>query len=59
MVFVETWHGTPLKKLAFDLDDVHIAGRDHKSAFYRDTRAWNYLVSANRFSSILVKLVAL
>ena len=51
MVFVETWHGTPLKKLAFDLEDVHLASKDHKSEFYKDTRVWDYLVSANRFST--------
>ncbi len=51
MVFLETWHGTPLKKLAFDLDDIHAASQDHKETFYRDSRAWDYLVSANRFST--------
>ncbi len=51
MVFLETWHGTPLKKLVFDMDDVHSASRDHKESFYRDSRKWDYLVSANRFST--------
>jgi len=51
MVFLETWHGTPLKKLVFDMDDVHSASRDHKVSFYRDSRKWDYLISANRFST--------
>lgn len=51
MVFLETWHGTPLKKLAFDLDDIHAASQDHKETFYRDSRLWDYLVSANPFST--------
>ena len=50
-MFLETWHGTPLKKLAFDLDDIHAASQNHKTMFYRQGKAWNYLISANRFST--------
>lgn len=51
VVYLETWHGTPLKKLAFDLDDIHAASQDHKKLFYRQSKAWDYLISANRFST--------
>lgn len=51
MVILETWHGTPLKKLAFDLDDIHAASQNQKETFYRDTRLWDYLISANPFST--------
>lgn len=51
VVFLETWHGTPLKKLAFDLDDIHAASQNHKKLFYRQSKAWDYLISANRFST--------
>ncbi len=50
-VFLQTWHGTPLKKLAFDLDDIHAASQDHKTKFFAQSRDWDYLVSANRFST--------
>ena len=50
-VFVETWHGTPLKKLAFDLEDIHAVSQDHKKLFYSQSKEWDYLVSANRFST--------
>ncbi len=50
-VFLETWHGTPLKKLAFDLDDIHAASQDHKTKFFTQSRDWDYLISANRFST--------
>lgn len=33
------------------MDDVHSASRDHKVSFYRDSRKWDYLISANRFST--------
>ena len=48
---LETWHGTPLKKLAFDMDDITSASQNHKTLFYKHGREWNYLISANRFST--------
>ncbi|WP_167955787.1 bifunctional glycosyltransferase family 2 protein/CDP-glycerol:glycerophosphate glycerophosphotransferase [Anaerosporobacter faecicola] len=50
-VFLETWHGTPLKRLVFDQDEVCGASPQHKIQFYKDSRKWDYLVSANYFSS--------
>ncbi|MCR5684379.1 MAG: bifunctional glycosyltransferase family 2 protein/CDP-glycerol:glycerophosphate glycerophosphotransferase [Lachnospiraceae bacterium] len=51
MVFLETWHGTPLKKLAFDMEEVYSATPMYKREIYKQSRAWDYLVSANEFSS--------
>lgn len=50
-IFLDTWHGTPLKKLVFDLDDIHAASQNHKRMFYKQDRDWDYLISANRFST--------
>lgn len=50
-VFLETWHGTPLKKLVFDMDDVTSATPLYKEEVYKQTRAWDYLVAPNRFSA--------
>ncbi len=49
-VFLETWHGTPLKKLVFDMDDVTTASPLYKQQFYTQTRSWDYLVAPNQFS---------
>lgn len=49
-VFLETWHGTPLKKLVFDMEDVTTASPLYKEQFYIQTRSWDYLVAPNRFS---------
>lgn len=49
-VFLETWHGTPLKKLVFDMDDVLSASPTYKKNFYIQSRSWDYLVAANGFS---------
>lgn len=51
-VYLQTWHGTPLKRLVFDMDDVYLAGsQDYKANFYTQSRRWDYLNSANAFST--------
>lgn len=50
-VFLQTWHGTPLKRLVFDQEEVTSAVPLFKAEFYKQSRDWDYLVSANRFSS--------
>lgn len=50
-IFLETWHGTPLKKLVFDMKDVYSANPRYKQNFYKQSRAWDYLISPNEYSS--------
>ncbi len=50
-VFLETWHGTPLKRLVFDQEEVTSASPKYKEQFYKQRKEWDYLVSANPFSS--------
>lgn len=53
--YIQTWHGTPLKKLALDMDDVAMAGSTniyrYKANFFDNTQKWDYLLSQNRYSS--------
>lgn len=53
--FIQTWHGTPLKKLALDMDAVYMAGEtgieDYKQNFRKNTKTWDYLISQNHYSS--------
>lgn len=50
-VFLETWHGTPLKKLFFDMDEVYSASRLAKKQVYTQSNEWDYLIAPNLFSS--------
>ena len=50
-VFLETWHGTPLKKLVFDQEEVTSADPHYKAQFYRQRAEWDYLIAANQFST--------
>ena len=51
-VLLETWHGTPLKRLVFDLADV-FAARSHqyKKRFHNQAMQWDGLISDNAFST--------
>ncbi|MEW9502286.1 bifunctional glycosyltransferase/CDP-glycerol:glycerophosphate glycerophosphotransferase [Jeotgalibacillus marinus] len=50
-VYLQTWHGTPLKRLVFDMNEIHSANPNYKSDFYMQSRRWDYLISANSYSS--------
>lgn len=53
--YIQTWHGTPLKKLALDLDSVYMAGEtdieDYKKNFSENVMTWDYLLSQNSYST--------
>ncbi|MCC3648541.1 CDP-glycerol glycerophosphotransferase family protein [Cytobacillus oceanisediminis] len=52
--YLQTWHGTPLKKLAADMDEVHMPGtttEDYKRNFLRESSRWDYLISPNEYST--------
>ncbi len=54
--YIQTWHGTPLKRLALDMEDVFMAGEsdidEYKEHFAKNVQTWDYLISQNPFSSI-------
>lgn len=57
-IYVQTWHGTPLKKLAADMEKVHMPGTDtekYKRNFLKEAKKWDYLVSPNSYSTNIFK----
>jgi len=57
-IYVQTWHGTPLKRLAADMDEVHMPGTNsekYKKNFLREANKWDYLVSPNEYSTAIFK----
>lgn len=50
-VYLQTWHGTPLKTLVFDIKDIYSADPKYKKNFYLQSRRWDYLSSPNQYSS--------
>lgn len=51
VAFLETWHGTPLKRLGFDLGDIYTSNQRLKMVFHEQVKDWDYLISANHFST--------
>lgn len=56
--YVQTWHGTPLKKLGLDIDNVLMPGtttkKYHKN-FVAEANKWDVLVSPNQYSSSIFR----
>ena len=57
--YIQTWHGTPLKKLALDMDKVNSSEttdiEDYKAKFKKNSSLWDYLISQNSYSSKIFK----
>nr|WP_026575887.1 CDP-glycerol glycerophosphotransferase family protein [Bacillus sp. UNC438CL73TsuS30] len=57
-IYLQTWHGTPLKKLANDMREVLMPGtttEKYKQNFYIESRNWDYLISPNGYSTEIFK----
>ncbi len=53
-VYVQTWHGTPLKKLGIDIKDVKMPDtttEKYKENFVKEAAKWDYLISPNPYST--------
>jgi CDP-glycerol glycerophosphotransferase len=56
--YLQTWHGTPLKKLGMDIQEVHMPGtttETYKENFIKEAGKWDYLVSPNTYSTEIFK----
>ena len=63
--YIQTWHGTPLKKLGLDISEMNMAGEEKKESGISDSKAvekyhnsfreesakWDYLLAQNDFSA--------
>lgn len=49
-IYLQTWHGTPLKRLGYDIE---VDGPEAKARenFHKESRNWDFLVSQNKHSS--------
>lgn len=57
-IYLQTWHGTPLKKLATDMTEVHMPGtttEKYKKNFVSESNKWDYLISPNEYSTTIFK----
>jgi CDP-glycerol glycerophosphotransferase len=55
-VYVQTWHGTPLKKIGFDISQPQfISGSAYFDHLARDIAKWDLLLSPNPFSTSVMR----
>jgi CDP-glycerol glycerophosphotransferase len=50
-VYVQTWHGTPLKKIANDIVDRRFFSLTYLATMEREAEAWDHLVSPSPYCS--------
>ncbi|HCZ39366.1 MAG TPA: CDP-glycerol glycerophosphotransferase family protein [Brochothrix thermosphacta] len=56
--YIQTWHGTPLKKLGLDIEKVTMHGADTESYrlnFIKDTEKWDSLIAQNNYAAKVFK----
>jgi CDP-glycerol glycerophosphotransferase len=51
MRYGQTWHGTPLKRIGFDIENLQMANKNYLEQFAREVAKWDVLVSPNPFST--------
>ena len=58
-VYIQTWHGTPVKKLGLDMSYVNMGGytdiEKYKEVFKSNTKRWDILLSQNAYSTEIFK----
>ncbi|MCZ2258655.1 CDP-glycerol glycerophosphotransferase family protein [Sporosarcina sp. G11-34] len=53
-VYLQTWHGTPLKKLGLDIEEIHMPGtktEQYRQNIISESENWSFLTSPNKYSS--------
>ncbi|AYW45237.1 CDP-glycerol glycerophosphotransferase family protein [Tetragenococcus koreensis] len=57
-IYIQTWHGTPLKRLGADIQEVAMPGTDtenYKNNFIFEANRWDYLIVPNEYSKKVFK----
>lgn len=53
--YIQLWHGTPLKKLAMDMDVLSMSEgmelTEYKKTFLENTKTWDYLISQSDYTT--------
>ena len=47
----QTWHGTPLKRIGFDIENLQMANQNYLKQFTKEVAKWDALVSPNAYST--------
>ncbi len=47
----QTWHGTPLKRIGFDIQNLQMSNKNYLKQFAKEVAKWDALVSPNAYST--------
>src|SRR5699024_3852324 len=50
--YIQTWHGTPLKKMLHDIENIMGRSEDYLERVSNATKTWDYLISPSPYASI-------
>ncbi len=51
ITYLQTWHGTPLKKMLFDIENIQGRSDDYLERVHSATQQWDYLVSPSSYAT--------
>src|SRR5690606_25848413 len=57
-IYLQTWHGTPLKRLGVDIENIQMPGTNnvlYRKNFLKEANKWDYLISPNSYSTDIFK----
>jgi CDP-glycerol glycerophosphotransferase len=54
-VIVQTWHGTPLKRIGFDFDNDWFTDTGYLEELEQEAKQWSLFISPNSFSTPIMK----
>jgi CDP-glycerol glycerophosphotransferase len=49
--YLQTWHGTPLKRIGFDIENIKFGNSDYLENFAIEVTKWDQLISPNSYST--------
>lgn len=52
---VQTWHGTPLKRIGFDVNSKDYINPHYRASIAREAPMWDYVVSASDYTSPIMR----
>ncbi|MGP9650314.1 CDP-glycerol glycerophosphotransferase family protein [Glutamicibacter sp. AOP38-B1-38] len=54
-IFLQTWHGTPLKHMALDIEEIHGRDEGYVQRVLNATNQWSHLISPSKYTTEIMK----
>nr|WP_277605676.1 bifunctional glycosyltransferase/CDP-glycerol:glycerophosphate glycerophosphotransferase [Glycomyces sp. L485] len=54
-IVVQTWHGTPLKRIGLDIDEVQFANPFYRDRLVRESAMWDHMISASDYTTPIMR----